>query len=86
MISGFQDESINPTLIMRNVVDYTLRFKDISDNIIFFADAYLTLPDFRRDICSSKFIERYIFDYYRNHQNTNKLSNTVVFWDVMIYD
>ncbi|MBR1773285.1 MAG: hypothetical protein IJ749_05240 [Eubacterium sp.] len=66
VINGFQEESQNPTIIMRNVIDYKLRFKDISDNINFFADAYLTLPDFKRDMCSSKFMERYIFDYYRN--------------------
>lgn len=65
VISGFQDESLNPTLIMRNVVDYTLRFKDISDNISFFVDAYLTLPNIKREMYSGVYHARYIFDYYR---------------------
>jgi len=63
-IEAFKNKTVNPTLFVRNELDFSLAREDINQNILFFIDGYLGKPKQKTHIFSHKDRAKYFFDYY----------------------
>ncbi len=63
-IEAFKNKTVNPTLLVRNELDFSLAREDINQNILFFIDSYLGKPKQKTHVFSHKDRAKYFFDYY----------------------
>ncbi len=64
IIETFNNKTVNPTLFVRNEMDFSLTREDINQNILFFIDGYLGKPKQKTHVFSHKDRAKYFFDYY----------------------
>ncbi|MCR5632503.1 MAG: hypothetical protein K6F60_03315 [Eubacterium sp.] len=63
-IEAFNNKTVNPTLFVRNELDFSLTRDDINKNVLFFIDSYLGMPKQKSFVFSHKARAKYFFDYY----------------------